>query len=434
MINVIGAGLGGAEAALQLSDRGEEVNLYEAKPLWKSAAHTSNDFAEVVCSNSFKSELYGTAGGMLKNELGILGSHLLEIARSHSVPAGGALAVNREEFSAAVTREIRSRKNINVISENLSRIPDGVTVIAAGPLVSDELAATLKEKGFLHFYDAAAPIITAESVDRSSAFFGSRYGKGGDDYINCPMTKSEYEEFYNALVTAECVELRDFEKREIFEGCMPIEVMAKRGVKSLLFGPLRPVGFTVDGKRPYALVQLRFENEQKTLCNPVGFQTNLKFGEQKRVFSMIPALKNAEFVRYGVMHRNSYLDAPKTLSLDLSFKSDASKFVVGQLSGVEGYVESIATGLLGAVNAYNFNHGLPPLELPNTSMLGALTRYITTPNANFQPMNANFGILPPIDVRDKTARKGAYYDRGDRDLKAYLDEIGFTPREKSKNG
>lgn len=432
MINIIGAGLSGAEAALQLSDRGEEVNLYEAKPIWKSAAHSSDAFAEVVCSNSFKSELFGTAGGMLKNELTVLGSHLIEIARANSVPAGGALAVNREAFSEAVTREILSRDNIHVIRENVGAIPSGITLIAAGPLCSDELSNALKDFGILHFYDAASPILTVESIDKDCSFTGSRYGKGGDDYINCPMTKDEYEEFYNALVTAECVELREFEKSEIFEGCMPVEIMAKRGFKSLLFGPLRPVGFTIDGKRPFALVQLRYENNQKTLCNPVGFQTNLKFGEQKRVFSMIPALRNAEFVRYGVMHRNSYLDAPKTLNADLSFKTDNSKYAVGQLCGVEGYVESIATGLLGALNAYNNVHGIKPLELPNTTIIGALTRYITTPNANFQPMNANFGILPHIDVRDKTERKGAYYERGEKDLKEYLDSAGFAVREKSK--
>lgn len=423
-VTVIGGGLAGCEAALQLAARKVHVTLIEAKPIWKSGAHETNLFAEVVCSNSFKSVLPTTASGMLKNELKILGCKLMEIAQEVSLPAGSALAVDREKFAERVTQEVSNNSYIEIkhtLADDFD--PNSPTIIAAGPLCHDALAERLAHYlgGFLHFYDAVSPIVTAESIDFSRAFYGSRYGKGGDDYVNCPMTKAEYDAFYNALINAETVVLRDFE-HEIFEGCMPVEVMAKRGEKALLFGTMRPVGFRVDGIRPYAVLQLRRENQSGTLLNLVGFQTNLKIGEQKKVFSMIPALKNAEFVRFGVMHRNSFVSAPEYLTNTLCTKKYKNLFIVGQLCGVEGYVESIAAGLYGAINLYRSLTDKPPLVLPNTTILGALAEYLTTPNPNFQPMNSNFGILPPLDnpPRDKSERKQAYYDRGQKDILNYL--------------
>ena len=419
-VNVIGGGLAGCEAALYLGNRGVKVRLFEAKPLWFSPAHKNKNLAEIVCSNSLKSTVQTTASGTLKNELDVMGCSLLSVAREVSVPAGSALAVDRDLFSEKVTAAIIGNPNIEVIGEIVTDIPDnGITLVCAGPVCHDGLADTLKaitgEKS-LHFFDAAAPIVTEECIDYSRAFFGARYGKGGDDYLNCPMTKDEYLAFYDALINAERV---IDEVGGVFEGCMPVEVMASRGVDALRYGPLRPVGFREAGK-PYAVLQLRRENAQSTLFNLVGFQTNLKFGEQKRVFSMIPALKNIEIVRYGVMHRNTFLNAPVALNGDLRLKNAPSVFIGGQLCGVEGYVESIATGLLAAVNAYRLLSGKPTVVPPEQTVIGSLMRYITTPNVNFQPMNANFGILPAIDGMKKTDRKQAYFDRSDGAIRDWV--------------
>ena len=411
-VDIIGGGLAGSEAALYLASRGINVRLFEAKPNWRSAAHKSDSFAEVVCSNSFKSVLETTASGALKNELFLLGCRLLEIANEVSVPAGGALAVDREKFSARVTEEINSNKNIEVIHKTVESFDtDRLTIVCAGPVCHDGLACYLSKligSDSLFFFDAAAPIITAESVDMTKAFFGARYGKGGDDYLNCPMTKDEYLAFHSELISAERVidEVTKGDNR-VFEGCMPVEVMAARGVDALRFGPLRPVGFD---KKHYAVLQLRKENAEGSLFNLVGFQTNLKFGEQKRVFSMIPALKNMEIVRYGVMHRNTFIDAPKAIDPDLRLKNYPNVFVAGQLCGVEGYVESIAAGLIAAINAERLLKGKQTVTPPENTIIGALLKYISAPNANFQPMNANFGILPQIGGK-KADRKRAYYDR-----------------------
>lgn len=423
-VNIIGAGLAGSEAALYLAGHGVKVNLYEAKPRWFSPAHHSPNFAEIVCSNSLKSTVTTTASGTLKNELDLLGCKLLSIARSVAVPAGSALAVDRDGFSERVTAAVRAQPDITVIDKIVDDIDtDELTIVCAGPVCHDKLAASLCKitgEQSLHFFDAAAPIITAECIDYSRAFLGARYGKGDADYINCPMTKDEYTAFYLALISAE----RAVDKiGGVFEGCMPVEVMASRGEDALRFGPLRPVGFRDAGK-PYAVLQLRRENAEGTLYNLVGFQTNLKFGEQKKVFSMIPALKNIQIVRYGVMHRNTFINAPRTINTDLRLKAAQNVFVAGQLCGVEGYVESIATGLLAAINAYRLICGLPTVMPPDSTVLGALIKYITSPNADFQPMNANFGILPLIDGVKKTDRKQAYFDRSDVSMRQWLKNIG----------
>ncbi|MCH5165712.1 MAG: methylenetetrahydrofolate--tRNA-(uracil(54)-C(5))-methyltransferase (FADH(2)-oxidizing) TrmFO [Clostridiales bacterium] len=410
-VNIIGGGLAGSEAALYLSSHGIRVRLFEAKPLWLSAAHKSTGFAEIVCSNSLKSTVETTASGTLKNELDALGCSLLGIARETSVPAGSALAVDRDKFSARVTASIEASPNIEIINKIVDDIDTSeLTLVCAGPVCHDSLANSLirlSGENSLHFFDAAAPIITAECIDMSRAFYGARYGKGGDDYINCPMTKDEYLNFYRELIAAERA---TDEIGGVFEGCMPVEVMAARGEDALRFGPLRPVGFREAGK-PYAVLQLRRENREGTLFNLVGFQTNLKFGEQKRVFSLIPALKNIEIVRYGVMHRNTFINAPVTLSSDLRLLRHENVFVAGQLCGVEGYVESIATGLLAAINARRLIQGKQTVVPPRETILGALCEYITTPNSNFQPMNANFGILPQLVGVKKAERKQAYYVR-----------------------
>lgn len=411
-INVIGGGLAGCETAYQISKRGIKVKLYEMKPIKYSPAHSNSDFAEIVCSNSFKSNLLTNACGLLKQELRMMDSLLIRIADENSVPAGQALAVDRDVFSRKVTEYIENSENIEVIKKEVIDIPDDeITVIATGPLTSDILFEKISEmvgNNELHFYDAAAPIIEKSSIDMNIAFIGDRYGKGDADYINLPMNKEEYESFWNELVNAEVVELHSFEKREIFEGCMPVEVMAKRGIDTLRYGPLKPVGFDDPrtGKRPYALVQLRQDNSVGTLFNMVGFQTNLKFGEQKRVFSMIPGLKNAEFVKYGVMHRNTYINSTKVLDNNYQMKNHKNVFFAGQITGVEGYVESIASGLLAGINAVNYFLGKEKLVFPVETMIGALTDYISTPNEKFQPMNANFGILPklPERIRDKQER------------------------------
>jgi len=422
VVKVIGAGLAGCEAAYQLSKRGIKVELYECKPITKSPAHKTDLFGELVCSNSLKSDLLSTAGGLLKAELRMLDSLIISIADKTKVPAGSALAVDRTLFAEAVTDYINSDPNITVKNELIEDWDlTQPTIIATGPLTVGKLADKIAERlgDNLHFYDAAAPIISGDSIDYSKAFIADRYGKGDSDYVNCPMNKEEYTEFYNALVSAECAELKSFETVDVFEGCMPVEVMAKRGFNTLCFGPLRPVGFRYeDGKKPFAVVQLRRENVAGDMYNIVGFQTNLKFGEQKRVFSLIPALHDANFLRYGVMHRNSYINAPKTLSRCFAVKRNPSTFIAGQLSGVEGYVESIMSGLVSGINAANLVRGLNVVDFPDTTIIGSLSKYLETENENFQPMNANFGILPPLEVRtkDKTQNKLLYSERSLKDL------------------
>lgn len=406
-VNIIGGGLAGCEAAYQIAQKGIKVKLYEMKPIKYSPAHSNADLSEIVCSNSFKSNLLTNACGLLKEELRMLDSLLIKIADENSVPAGQALAVDREVFAKKVTNAIKNHPNIDVINREIIKIPeDEVTIIATGPLTSDSLFKEISRMiggQELHFYDAAAPIIERDSIDMNIAFVGDRYGKGEADYINLPMNKEEYETFWNELVNAEIAELHEFEKREIFEGCMPIEVMAKRGIDTLRYGPLKPVGFDDPrtGKRPYALVQLRQDNSSGSLYNMVGFQTNLKFGEQRKVFSMIPGLKNAEFVKYGVMHRNTFINSTKLLNSNLQMKEHKNIFFAGQITGVEGYVESIASGLIAGINVVNFINGTDEFILPLETMLGALINYIVTPNDKFQPMNSNFGILPKLDVRIK---------------------------------
>ena len=398
-----------------------------------SPAHSNNDLAEIVCSNSFKSNNLTNACGLLKEELRRLDSLLIKIADVTSVPAGQALAVDRERFSKAVTEQIEQNSNIELIREEVKEIKENeITIIATGPLTSENLSKEINRitgSENLYFYDAAAPIIDKNSIDFNIAFFGDRYGKQGDNsYINLPMNKEEYESFYNELVNAEIVTLHDFEKREIFEGCMPIEIMAKRGADTIRFGPLKPVGFTDPrrGNRPYALVQLRQDNEQGTLYNMVGFQTNLKFGEQKRVFSMIPGLENADFVRYGVMHRNTFINSPKVLTNTYNLKSNNNIFFAGQISGVEGYVESIASGLLAGLNAVAKLKETKVI-FPKETVIGALTNYISTENEKFQPMNANFGILPELE--DKIKDKWKRYEKLSEIALQKLEET-FTNKEK----
>ena len=442
IIHIIGGGLAGSEAAYQVAKRGIKVKLYEMKPKKYSSAHSNENLAEIVCSNSFKSNLHTNACGLLKEELRQMDSLLIKIADQTKVPAGQALAVDREKFSEEVTNAIRENQNIEVIHKEITDFnefqEDDIIIVATGPLTADLLAnkiGDLTGQDKLFFYDAAAPIVTKESVNFEIAFIGDRYGKGEASYINLPMNQEEYEQFYQELIGAEVVELHEFEKREIFEGCMPVEVMAKRGKDTLRFGPLKPVGFTDPrtGKRPYAIVQLRQDNKEGTLYNLVGFQTNLKFGEQKRVFGMLPGLENAEFVKYGVMHRNTYINS--TELLDETYRLKNSKrpiYFAGQITGVEGYVESISSGMVAGLNAVrefnkinkeeeeketnkkqstetnklNKNDSQKIIFSENT-VIGSLAKYISTPNSKFQPMNANFGILPELEgekVRDKRKR------------------------------
>lgn len=434
-VNVIGAGLAGCEAAYQLSKRGIGVNLYEMKPEKKSPAHHSDGFAELVCSNSLKADRVNSAAGLLKEEMRRLDSILLRAADKSRVPAGGALAVDRHIFSQLVTDEIKSNPLINIIGGEVLEIPDGVTIIATGPLTSDGFADTIYKRfgGGLSFFDAAAPIVTLESIDMDRAFFESRYGKGdGTDYLNCPMNKAEYEVFYEALVNAERAPVHSFDVRDpkVYEGCMPIEVMAQRGHDTIRFGPMKPVGLTDPrtGHRPWAVLQLRKENSAGTMYNLVGFQTNLKFPEQKRVFGLIPALKNAEFVRYGVMHRNTFLNSPKVLNSDFSTKENPEIFFAGQITGVEGYMESASSGMIAGINAAGRVLGYPSVLLPETTMLGCLSRYVADDSVkDFQPMGANFGILPELEnrPRDKRERGQAYADRSLADLDTYLESVNL---------
>lgn len=431
--NVIGAGLAGCEAAYQLAKRGIFVNLYEMKPVVKSPAHKSDLFAELVCSNSLKALRIASAAGMLKEEMRMLDSLLMKCADATSVPAGGALAVDRDLFSKAVTENIKNNPLISVITEEVGNIDFEVpTVIATGPLTSHSLSSNLEKKfgESLSFFDAAAPIVKADSVNMEYAFTASRYGKGGeDDYINCPMNKDEYEHFYSELVTAERAELHDFDVNnpKVYEGCMPVEVMAKRGEDTLRFGPMKPVGLTdpKTGHRPWAVLQLRKENKNGTMYNLVGFQTNLKFGEQKRVFGLIPALKDCEFCRYGVMHRNTFINSPKLLNNTWNLKDKSDLFFAGQLTGVEGYMESASSGLLAGINCARHILGKTLITLPETSMIGALSRYISDVSVvKFQPMGANFGILPELEnrPRDKKQRAEAYSSRGLDELKNMITQ------------
>ena len=410
-VRVVGAGLAGTECAYYLANHGFKVLLYDIKPNKYTPAHKSDKFAELVCSNSLKSnDVYANACGLLKEEMRRLGSLVIKAADSTRVPAGNALAVNREDFAEYITNKIKENENVTFISEEITELTDDVvTVYATGPLTTDALSKSIMAKtgDGLSFYDASAPIISAESIDMTRAFVGDRYDKGNGDHINCPMEKDEYLAFYDALINAERTELHDFEV-SVFEGCMPVEIMAKRGVDTLRFGPLKPKGLRdpKTGKSSYACLQLRKEDEYGNSYNMIGFQTNLKFGEQKRVFGMIPALKNAEFLRYGVMHRNTFLNSPECLNADLSMKDYPNVFFAGQITGVEGYVESAATGLLAGINVARRLNGLETLKLDNKTMIGALSNYVATSNADFQPMNANYGILEIGDqVKDKAERK-----------------------------
>jgi len=417
--NVIGAGLAGTEAAWQIANAGEKVTLFEQKPLKRSPAHKSDDFAELVCSNSLKAARIDSAAGLLKEEMARLGSLTVPVARECSVAAGGALAVDRNIFSSCVTEKIRSHPNITVVNSAVEDIPaeDGsVTIVATGPLTDGAMSESIKSLcgDYLSFYDAAAPIITADSIDMDIVFGASRYGRGGEsDYLNCPFNKEQYENFISELVNAQGAVLHDF---DVYEGCMPIEKLAKRGADAPRFGPMKPVGL-IDpktGHRPWAAVQLRRENSAGTMFNLVGFQTNLKFGEQKRVFSMIPGLENAEFVRYGVMHRNSFLDSPRLLSKTFQLRKQPNVFFAGQITGVEGYMESAASGIIAGKNAVRAAYGKSPLELPPVTMTGALCSYISDETVkDFQPMGANFGILPPIEpkIKDKKQRYAALAER-----------------------
>lgn len=420
-INVVGAGLAGAEAANIIAAGGIKVRLFEMKPQKFSPAHTSGDFAELICSNSLKAERLDSAAGLLKEEMRRLGSLLTECAQESRVPAGGALAVDRNVFSALATKAIRSNPLITVVEGEVTHIPDdAVTVIATGPLTSDALAEKISGicGGFLSFFDAAAPIISYESLDMDKCFKASRYGKGDDDYINCPMNKEEYEAFYQELITAQRAPVHSFDvmNPKVYEGCMPVEVMAQRGADTLRYGPLKPVGLRdpATGHRPWAVVQLRMENPEGTMYNMVGFQTNLKFPEQKRVFGMIPGLNKAEFLRYGVMHRNTFINSPKVLNGDFSVRGRPELFFAGQITGVEGYMESAASGLMAGMNALRRFGGRETVILPDTTMIGALSHYISeSTSKDFQPMGANFGVLPPVEphIRDKKQRYSALSSR-----------------------
>ena len=444
-ITVVGGGLAGSEATYQIAKRSIKVRLYEMKPNNFSPAHSNNNLAEIVCSNSFKSNLHTNACGLLKEELRNLDSLLIKVADETAVPAGQALAVDREVFSKKVTETLENMENVEIIRQEIGKdglsiesiAKDGIVIIATGPLTSDALSKQILEltgENDLHFYDAAAPIIFKDSIDMNIAFYGNRYEQerakdedveewkakqkndGDASYINLPMNKEEYEHFWNELVNAEVVELHQFEKREIFEGCMPVEVMAKRGIDTLRYGPLKPMGFTDPrtGYRPYALVQLRQDNKDATIYNIVGFQTNLKFGEQKRVFSMIPGLENAEFAKYGVMHRNTFINSTKLLDRTYQLKKNKNIYFAGQITGVEGYVESISSGLVAGINAVKQLKQEEKIEFSEYTMIGALAQYISTPNEKFQPMNANYGILPELEgkkISDKKLKYGKLSDR-----------------------
>jgi len=432
-VSIIGAGLAGSEAALQLAKRNIKVKLYEMRPKKTTGAHKSGDFAEFVCSNSLGSSDVTNASGLLKKEMEILGGELILIAKKYSVPAGNALAIDRELFSKAVTEEIKSNENITVINEEISEIPEGNTIIASGPLTSDSLADSIKsftQAEHLHFFDAIAPIVEKESINFDIAFWASRYDKGEASYINCPMNKEQYEKFYNYLINAPKIELKEFEKNaKVFEGCMPIEVMASRGVDTLRFGPMKPVGL-VDKRTNeinYAVVQLRQDNSAKTLYNLVGFQTNLKWSAQKELLQLIPGLENVSITRYGVMHRNTFINSPKILNPTLETKKRKGLFFAGQITGTEGYTESIATGLFAGINMARSINNEELLILPETTILGGLTRYITDSNhTSFQPINSNWALLPPVELpkkerKNKKLKNEMLSQRAVEDLNNFLN-------------
>lgn len=426
---VAGAGLAGCEAAYQLSKRGIQVRLYEMKPLKKSPAHHSDGFAELVCSNSLRSDSLQNAVGLLKEEMRTIGSLIMEAADHNRVPAGSALAVDRNGFSEEITERINNDPNIEVVHEELAEIPEGPVIIATGPLSSDAMVkavGSLIDEKYCYFHDAAAPIVTAESIDFTKAYRKSRYDKGTADYINCPMTVDEFNAFYEAVITAERAELHDFEKEVYFEGCMPFEVMAERGRNTLLFGPMKPVGLEHEGKRPYAVVQLRQDNAEGTLYNIVGFQTHLKWGEQKRVLQMVPGLEHAEFVRYGVMHRNTYINSPVCLRETYQFKDRDDLFFAGQMTGVEGYVESAASGMAAGINLARVLAGKEPVIFGTGTMIGSMAHYITSADPDhFQPMNANFGIMHLEGKVKKKDRKAAYAPQSLAHIRNLIENDGL---------
>ncbi len=429
-VKVIGGGLAGSEVAYYLAKKGILVELYDIKPSKMTPAHKSTDYAELVCSNSLKSnDVFGNAAGLLKEEMRALGSLIIESADKNRVPAGNALAVDREKFAKYITEKLYAEKNIKHIQCEVEDIDfDEYTVIATGPLTTDKLSQKIKDRvgGALSFFDASAPIVAFESIDMDNAFFGDRYDKGNGDHINCPMNKEEYTAFINDLISAKRASLHDFEDTAVFEGCMPIEIMANRGVDTLRFGPLKPVGLTdpKTGRWAYACLQLRKEDENGSMYNLVGFQTNLTFGEQKKVFANVPALKNAEYLRYGVMHRNTFINSPKVLKQDYSLIDNEKTYFAGQITGVEGYVESAGSGLMTGIYLYAKLMGKTIQPISDKTVLGSLAKYITTENKDFQPMNANFGILPPLDriVRDKAERKRLMAERSLREVDRFKKE------------
>ena len=419
VVNVIGAGLAGSEAAYQIAKRGVQVRLYEMRPVRQTPAHHTDKFAELVCSNSLRANTLTNAVGVIKEEMRLMDSVIIRAADECSVPAGGALAVDRHEFAAKVTEYVKNHPNVTVMNEEITEIPEGPTVIATGPLTSPDLSAQLKEltgEDYFYFYDAAAPIVEKDSIDMNKVYLKSRYDKGEAAYLNCPMTEEEFDRFYEALIAAETVPLKEFEKEIFFEGCMPVEVMASRGRQTLVFGPMKPVGLEdpKTGKTPYAVVQLRQDDAAGTLYNIVGFQTHLKWGPQKEVLQLIPGLENAEVVRYGVMHRNTFINSPNLLRPTYQYKQRDDLFFAGQMTGVEGYVESAASGLLAGINAARLVKGEEPVVLPPVTAMGSMANYITATNAkNFQPMNANFGLFAPLEkkIKKKAERNEAYATR-----------------------
>ncbi len=432
IIHVIGGGLAGSEAVWQISRAGVRAKLYEMRPEKYTDVHKTGKLGELVCSNSLRSDDPASPSGVLKRELEMAGSLIMESARRNSLPAGGALAVDRELFSGFIDKQIEESPLIDVVREEVTSIPDGIAIIATGPLSSDaivsEISAMIKSD-YLYFYDAIAPIVSADSIDLTKAFYGSRYGKGGDDYINCPMNEDEYNKFYDDLTRADSVEVRSFEDIKVFEGCMPVEVMAKRGKDTLRFGPLKPVGLRDPrtGERPHAVVQLRAENRERTAFNMVGFQCRIKWPEQKNVFRLIPGLEKAEFLRYGSIHRNTFINAPHLIDQDLSFKSKKDIYIAGQLSGVEGYLESTAMGLVAGINAARKIKGLDRILPPPTTAHGSLIRYITDCEPDyFQPSNLNLGLFPPLDkrIRDKKMKKKLVAERALGDWQGYVDLLG----------
>ncbi len=430
-VNVIGAGLAGSEAAWQIASRGIKVKLYEMRPVRQTPAHHTEKFAELVCSNSLRANTLTNAVGVLKEEMRKLNSVIISSADDCAVPAGGALAVDRHEFAGLVTERVKNHPNVEVITEEVTEIPDGPTIIATGPLTSDNLSKALNSltgEEYLYFYDAAAPIIEVDSINMDKVYLKSRYDKGEAAYLNCPMTEEEFDRFYEALISAETVPLKEFEKEIFFEGCMPVEVMAKRGKKTLLFGPMKPVGLEdpKTGKIPYAVVQLRQDNSAGTLYNIVGFQTHLKWGPQKELLRLIPGLENAEVVRYGVMHRNTFLNSPRLLDETYQLKSRKDLFFAGQMTGVEGYVESAASGLIAGINAAKLVKGEELAVFPKETAIGSMAYYITTANPdNFQPMNANFGLLPPLEkrIKNKQERNTALAERALETIQNFITNL-----------